>query len=116
MTEKKKENLFGENLKRVLKERRKKQKDLAEALGVAEQQISLYVNGNICPSWDRIFIISDLLGVEASELLSTKKTAEQISIGREICESKYKKELFDIVKDLSDEKIKVLIDVSRGFR
>lgn len=55
--------LFGENLRKLRKERNLTQKELAEYLGVTGRTIGYYENGERFPSPDTINRIADLFNV-----------------------------------------------------
>lgn len=108
-------NLFGKNLKRILKEKKLKQKDLARKLGVAEQQISLYTRGDILPSTSRIFMMSKILRVNVGDFFVDDEIAAYITTGRKIETQPLYSELFELVDKLSGEEIQLLIGTAKKF-
>lgn len=59
-----------------MSDRRMKQVDLANAVGVSHQVVNLWVNGKTIPRMDKIQRIADLFGVDKSELLDEKKESQ----------------------------------------
>lgn len=112
----KKENLVGQNLKRILKEKKMRQIDLARALGVQKQQISKYCSGDGLPSIYRLFIIADILKVQLQEFFLEEEEGGYMSTGRTIKTQPLLDELFRAAVKLDGDQLKTLIKVCRSFK
>lgn len=61
--------LLGPRLRKLLKENKKTQNDLANYIGITKQSVSLYVTGKRTPDIDTLIKICDYLNVSADYLL-----------------------------------------------
>ena len=61
--------IFGENLERIMKEKRISRKELANVLGVSVPAIFTYIHGVKQPALDKIFTIANFLEVSVSSLI-----------------------------------------------
>lgn len=61
--------MFGKNLKRIMKDSWVSQKELADAIGVSEATLSNYVNGRSMPTARSILNISYELSCDSSDLI-----------------------------------------------
>lgn len=59
---------FGENLKRLRKERKWTQTDLAEKLGISREAVSMYESGARKPSFENFIALAEIMGVTLDEL------------------------------------------------
>ena len=109
--------LFSENLKYYMARRNVTQAELAEALGVTQSAVSLWVIGSRAPRMNKIDAICEYLGIQRSDLLERKdkeenKTyyvnQESAKIAQEIFENKELRLLFDAAKDVDPESLKAL--------
>lgn len=87
---------FSERLRLLMAEKRVKQKDLAEAIGVNSGTASMYVNGNRMPSLDKIGKIASFLGCRVHYLIGFEDESEPT----EAAESNYVEEKDHIHKEL----------------
>ena len=62
-------NIFGDNLRDILKDYNMSQLELADAAGIAEGSISNYINKRSIPSLRNAINISHALGLSMDELL-----------------------------------------------
>lgn len=67
MTEQEWINIFGDNLRDILKEYGYTQRDLADAIGVTESTISRYINKQRMPTVPILINMSLELGIELDE-------------------------------------------------
>lgn len=65
--------IFPEQLKRLRKEKKLSQDDLAEQLFISRQSISKYENGESIPDLDNLAKIANILEVSLDELVLGKK-------------------------------------------
>jgi transcriptional regulator with XRE-family HTH domain len=73
--------IFGHNLKRLLREKKLNQKMLAEKLGLSQMQISKWMHGTSKPTLDSLAAVCRVLGVEPEELFrNTDRMAEKLEI------------------------------------
>ncbi|MBO9152878.1 helix-turn-helix transcriptional regulator [Chitinophaga sp. GCM10012297] len=57
----------------ILAEKNRKNKDIAEAIGVSEQTVSKWVTNTSQPALQQLFAIAGFLGVDRAELLGSGK-------------------------------------------
>ena len=60
--------VFGTNLKRILREKRVTQTALAEKVGITVEQVSRWVTCKSPPGWNAICLISEILEVNVGDL------------------------------------------------
>ena len=60
-------------IKSVLAEKRKTNKDLADALKIAPETVSSWCTNSAQPSIKKLFLVANFLDVEAGDLLSSIK-------------------------------------------
>lgn len=65
--------MFADNVRMLLKERDKRQKDLAEFVGVKENTVSDWLNKGSSPSLDHLCRISEFLGASLDFLILGKE-------------------------------------------
>ena len=70
---KEKVTMFGQNLRKVLKDRKITSKQLAGAVGISEAYVSYLLAGKKKPSMELMENIGEYLGVKPSALLETKE-------------------------------------------
>ncbi len=68
-------NLFAANLRRLLRERKEKQIDLAQLLGVTKSTVSAYCSGAQMPRMDKLEQLAQHFGVTRGELLGEAAVA-----------------------------------------
>ena len=74
---------IGEKIRKLLEFNNKKQKELAEHLGVSDNTISYFCSGQRIPNTVQISMISDFFGCSADYLLSIKTPQENTYIKQE---------------------------------
>lgn len=67
------DNNFGENLRRIRREKNITQVKLAKTLTMQANAISRYEKGQIVPSLDMVYRLAYGLGINASDLLDVAK-------------------------------------------
>ena len=70
--------MFADNVRMLLKERDKRQKDLAEFVGVKENTVSDWLNKGSSPSLDHLCRISEFLGASLDFLILGKECAHNL--------------------------------------
>jgi transcriptional regulator with XRE-family HTH domain len=108
--------LIGDNIKRILKQKKMRQTDLANITGMTRQQVSCYATGATYPSTFKIIEIAEALRVEPMELFSTPDVSRQIGVGREVLENPLYEQMLDCIKDLDGDTIKSLIKIATRLR
>lgn len=77
--------IFGENLKKIVKQKSVTRLQLAELLGVSLTAINSYINGRKQPPLEKIFILADFLEVSVMDLIGNNGyTPEDISGEKQI--------------------------------
>lgn len=71
-------NYLSINLRRLLNEKGMTQRSFANKVGISEQTISRYINGDRLPDYDNIDLMANVLQVSVNELF--KKNDEPIEI------------------------------------
>lgn len=84
---------FQENLKRLLREHNKTQKELAQHLGISNPTVNSYVKGHNVPRMGKIDEIAKFFGVSRNELL-----------GLDYLKFSYKLNLIDELEKISNNK------------
>lgn len=87
--------IFGANLKRILKEKGYTQKDAASLLNYSPASLSNIVNGQQEPTFEKIFEIADTLQISVLDLLGNNGYAptEKFIIDRDFFEYRYNRAL-----------------------
>ncbi len=80
MTDETQNEIFARNLKRLLAESGKQQRDMAEDLGIRESAISNWVCGRAMPKMSRIQEIADYFGVGKSDLIEDIPYSRSVKI------------------------------------
>lgn len=106
-------HLFGENLRKILKDKKIKQAELARMMNTSPQQISQYVNAEWQPSIKKIFEFADVLDVQPIEFLITGEAIKQLSTGRKLLGSDKLAELFKVSEKLDDEQLNALTNIAK---
>lgn len=105
-------NIFASNLKYHMELSGKTRRDVCDALGFSYYTFSDWVNGKKYPRMDKVEMLADYFGILKSDLIEDKKEQPTEFDGL----SNEKKELFDFIKTLPDEKIQVLLQVAKSIR
>ena len=97
---------FAETLKTLLKERKIKLREVAEAIGVKTQSISDYCLGRTTPKYPALIKLADYLGVSCDFLLTgvepqDKKEHQEIGLSGEAIR---------LLKKCQDERVRGLVD------
>lgn len=117
---------FGENLKRIRKERRITQSEISKAVGVERSSIGKYETADVIPSIDVLKKIAEFFGVSVDYLvngekenISQKEDAEEQyyidnevqRIAQEIHDDQDLRILFSASRNLNKEDIKFVVDM-----
>lgn len=111
--------MFAKNLKRLRKERRLTQKDLADALGIAKSTISMYENNNREPDFETEELIADYFNVDINTLRGKKASLTPPTLSDDIVTFPVVGDIaagFDqlAVEDWSGETVDVPLSYLRG--
>lgn len=81
---------FGVRLKRLLKEKGWKQRDLVNSTGFSKEKVSMWCNDVNLPNSEALVTLADKLNVSESYLMgiSTQKTddREKLELGYQVCD------------------------------
>lgn len=95
--------MFGDELKRLRKEKRLSQIELAEILNVSQSTITCWENGTRRPNIDMMPIIADFFGVTTSELYGVEPSEdidkELWDLREQVRRDPERRYLFDLAKD-----------------
>jgi len=118
---------IGENLKRILKEKKISAKDLAERVGVSSTHLSYVINGKRKPSFELLDSIAFVLNISLTDLVS--KTSSPVVTETEsttddeideILESLHKrpemKTLFSVTKNATKEDIEKAVKIIEALK
>lgn len=78
MTEDRQRQIFSNNLRRLIDVSGKTQKEVADAIGVSQQIMNVWVRGKAIPRMGEIQRLADYFGVEKSDLIDEKPEAPSI--------------------------------------
>lgn len=100
------QQLFGKRIKELRKKRNLTQEQLAERLGIFQKQIGNIETGTTFTTMTNIEKLASILGVEVSELFeyNHQKTRNELI-----------KEIDKVVKEASDEKLKIIYKVIKDI-
>lgn len=66
-------SIFGDNIKRLRKNKGLKQQELAEILGISQKSYSHWENGKTEPSFDNLFKLADFFDISLDWLFGRDK-------------------------------------------
>ncbi len=72
-----KKQIFAENLRKVLKEERMSQTELAKRTGISASGVNRYLKGTAVPTAPTLCKMIEVLGISADRLLGNAETAER---------------------------------------
>lgn len=78
MTEDRQRQIFSNNLRRLIDVSGKTQKEVADAIGVSQQIMNVWVRGKAIPRMGKIQRLADYFGVEKSDLIDEKPEVPSI--------------------------------------
>lgn len=78
MTEDRQRLIFSNNLRRLIDVSSKTQKEVADAIGVSQQIMNVWVRGKAIPRMGKIQRLADYFGVEKSDLIDEKPEAPSL--------------------------------------
>ena len=78
MSDEAQKRIFSKNLRRLLEESGKTQKELAEAIGESQQVVNTWAIGRSIPRMGKIQRLADYFGVEKSDLIDEKPEVPSI--------------------------------------
>ena len=80
MSDEAQKRIFSKNLRRLLEESGKTQKELAEAIGESQQVVNTWAIGRSIPRMGRVQKLADFFGVEKSVLVDEWREGEEPQI------------------------------------
>lgn len=113
--------IMSKNIKRLLREKEKNQKEFCKELGFKETTVSDWINAKSYPRIDKIEIMANYFGVSKSELVEEFKPSyylnpETAAIAQQIRDNPGMRILFDAAKDVSPEDLKTVADLVSKMR
>ena len=110
---------FGENLRALRKSRGYTQQKFADAIGSNQANITSWEIGNRMPNLATIQMIAETFKVPLSSLISIGDTGEDDDFITELADTMKREPklrvLFDRVKDLNQDDVRVLIRIAQAF-
>lgn len=102
MSEDEQKKIFSRNLNRILSERRKTQKEVADAIGVSPQTFNTWCQGIALPRMGKVQLLADYFKVNKSDLIEPYESsaAPSINSGRDALLS-----LYDSFNDAGKEEL-----------
>ena len=113
---------FKDRLKELRKKRGLSQVALAERLGLSKSTIGAYETGDITPSVEALNAIADFFNVDLDYLLGKEEGStyyldpEAAELAKEIANRRDLRILFDATRDISAEKMAVIIKMVEGLK
>ena len=113
-----KNNIIGDNIRRLIKENHITQAALAEAVGTSRQQIGAFVNGRHSPNTITLVKIADVLGVTQYDLLGSDKDNKIADTGRFVLAHPTLSRITDMVKDdtITDDQLNKVVEVITSLK
>lgn len=117
-------NIFTNNLRRLMEEYGKSQKDVADAIGVSKQTFNKWILGKSLPRMDKVDALAKYFKVNRSDLLESNATQKEDYYlnpeTRELAEflfnnPKYKV-LFSAARDVPPEDLEFVRDLLDRFK
>lgn len=96
-------HIIGENIRRLLRDKRRTQMWLAEEIGSTRESISMSISGRATVSLRRMCEIAAALDVPVTELLLDDDDREALRIGREALEDPARADILRILSDIDSE-------------
>lgn len=79
MSDKEQKRVFSNNLSRLLNERQKSQKEVADAIGVSPQTFNTWIQGIAIPRMDKIQLLADYFNIRKTILIDPlEESAEKV--------------------------------------
>lgn len=108
-------DIFAKNLKRLVSNSGRSQKEIAQALGVTYSTFNTWCRGKAIPSMAKVQAVAEYFGVGKSDLLDTQEDAMHYYLddeARELAEFLHKnpghRVLFDASRKVKPEDIKMV--------
>lgn len=98
--------IFSKNLRYYMEQSGKTQADICRLFKISSATVSNWCNGKIMPRADKIYTLSDWLGVEPSQLIterSRSESTEKLIEGYALLDEKNQQLVDDLVVTLKDK-------------
>lgn len=96
--------VFAKNFTRILEERGKTQRDIAELCGITEGAVSMWANGTTCPKYANQLLLSNYLHCSISDLMMESVEPE----------TAYERELLTFFRMVPDENKQMVINMVKA--
>ena len=106
-------DIFAENLNRYMKITGKSRRDVSEAIGVSYYTLTDWVKGKKYPRMDKVEKLAEYFGILKSDLIEDKKekpTVKDDGLSEDMVE------LINHIKNLPEDKIRMLLQVAKSIR
>lgn len=105
--------IFAQNLQYYIDITGKTQREVAGVIGVSAPTFNEWIKGKKMPRMEKIEKLANYFGCEKSDLLEDKK---EKSTAQDDGLSKDTKALIDCIKELPEDKVRMLLQVARSIR
>lgn len=122
MTDNEQKEVFSKNLRRLIIESGKSQKEIAQELGFKSTTFNTWCMGKILPSMGKLQRIADYFDVGKTFLLEEHSYEEYYTdsttaeIAQEMFENKELKALFDVQRDMTPEDLKAMYGIALALK
>lgn len=103
-------DIFARNLRRYMERAGKTQRDMAAVVGVSTATFSEWINAKKFPRIDKIEMLAIYFGVQKSDLIEDKPTAE---VGDGLTANQRK--LYELAQSLPDEQVDLLLQLVQSM-
>lgn len=115
MSEETQKKIFSKNLLKYIDISQKKQKEIADAIGVSPQTFNTWCQGIALPRMGKVQALADYFHINKSDLIEDKEQTEEYylneetkKVAQEIYENKELSLLFDAARDASPEDLQTV--------
>lgn len=105
--------VLAKNLKYYMESRGKTQKELSEIVGVSAPTVNEWLKAKKYPRIDKIEVMANYFGILKSDLIEDK-TENPTALDDGI--PAYTKELIEEIKQLPEDKVRMLLQVAKSIR
>ena len=116
MSEQEMQVIIGENLTRLLSERKMTQNDLAQAIGASPASVSYWCKGQKVPRADKLDAICGVLGCKRSDILMKPATSEADRLAEELKENAKYRILLSTARELSVADFNFLVEMAERLK
>lgn len=127
MSEDLQKTIFKDNLNRILQERHKSQKEVADAIGVSPQTFNTWCQGIAMPRMGKLQLLADYFMINKSDLIEDHSDPDSASpkyyfddkaaaMAQTLFEDENYRMLFDAAKDCTPEDLRMAADMLKRFK